>query len=242
VAQIFLCHASEDKPKVREVYHRLRAIEGFEPWLDEEDLLPGQEWEWAISKAMEDSDFILIFLSHTSVTRRGFVHREMRRALKIWQEQPEGTIHTIPVRLEDCDVPESLKNYHWVDLFNPDGFDRMVEAIHTQLIRNQSPKPPIAAVRIHLIYPGIFIFPDTSVEISFDGRSLERASLRDGFQIDITTEVGTHELTLRPMVGFSFREQTYRRNFHQAGQYTVRVSYSRIWGNFNENCEVQFQG
>jgi len=36
VAQIFLCHASEDKAHVREVYHLLRAIEGFEPWLDEE--------------------------------------------------------------------------------------------------------------------------------------------------------------------------------------------------------------
>jgi hypothetical protein len=36
VARIFLCHASEDKAQVREVYHRLRAIDGLEPWLDEE--------------------------------------------------------------------------------------------------------------------------------------------------------------------------------------------------------------
>jgi hypothetical protein len=45
VARIFLCHASEDKAQVREVYHLLRAIDGFEPWLDEEDLLPGQQWK-----------------------------------------------------------------------------------------------------------------------------------------------------------------------------------------------------
>ncbi len=32
MAQIFLCHASEDKPQVREVYQRLKD-EGFEPWL-----------------------------------------------------------------------------------------------------------------------------------------------------------------------------------------------------------------
>jgi hypothetical protein len=31
VARIFLCHASEDKVQVREVYHRLRAIDGFKP-------------------------------------------------------------------------------------------------------------------------------------------------------------------------------------------------------------------
>ncbi len=62
--QIFLCHASEDKPKVREVYHRLKD-EGFEPWLDEEDLLPGQLWEQEIPKALKASDFILIFFSPT---------------------------------------------------------------------------------------------------------------------------------------------------------------------------------
>jgi hypothetical protein len=45
VARIFLCHASEDKAQVREVYRRLAAIQGFEPWLDEENLLPGQIWE-----------------------------------------------------------------------------------------------------------------------------------------------------------------------------------------------------
>ena len=43
MARIFLCHASDDKAHVREVYHRLRTVEGFEPRLDEEDLLPGQE-------------------------------------------------------------------------------------------------------------------------------------------------------------------------------------------------------
>ena len=52
MARIFLCHASEDKAQVREVYHRLRAINGFESWLDEENLLPGQEWTREIPKAI----------------------------------------------------------------------------------------------------------------------------------------------------------------------------------------------
>jgi hypothetical protein len=42
MARIFLCHASEDKPQVREVYQRLGAL-GFEPWLDEVEILPGQD-------------------------------------------------------------------------------------------------------------------------------------------------------------------------------------------------------
>jgi len=63
IVQIFLCHANEDKPQVREVYRRLKT-EGFEPWLDEENLVGGQLWRQEIPKALRASDFILIFLSH----------------------------------------------------------------------------------------------------------------------------------------------------------------------------------
>jgi hypothetical protein len=122
VARIFLCHASEDKAQVREVYHRLRAIDGFEPWLDEEDLLPGQDWAREIPRALQTSDFILIFLSRRSVAKRGYVQREMKLALDAWQELPEGTIHTIPVRIDECNVPESFQRYHWANLFEPNGF------------------------------------------------------------------------------------------------------------------------
>ena len=135
VARIFLCHARDDKAHVREVYHRLRGIDGFEPWLDEEDLLPGQEWAREIPRALQTSDFILIFLSRTSVAKRGYVQREMKMALDAWEELPEGTIYTIPVRFDDCDVPEPFRRYHWANLFEPSGFDRIVRAIRTELIK-----------------------------------------------------------------------------------------------------------
>ena len=141
VARIFLCHASDDKAHVREVYHRLRAIEGFEPWLDEEDLLPGQEWAREIPRALQTSDFILIFLSRTSVAKRGYVQREMKMALDTWEELPEGTIHTIPVRLDDCNVPEQFRRYHWANLFDPNGFDRIVRAIRTELAKQSLTEP-----------------------------------------------------------------------------------------------------
>src|SRR5438309_9550274 len=96
VARIFLCHASEDKVQVREVYYRLRAIDGFEPWLDEEDLLPGQHWQQEIPRALQASDFILIFFSRISVAKRGYVQREFKLAIDTLQEIPGAMIHTIP--------------------------------------------------------------------------------------------------------------------------------------------------
>jgi hypothetical protein len=76
VARIFLCHASEDKPQVREVYHQLKAL-GFAPWLDEVDILPGQDWEYEIERALETSDFVIVFLSTRSVEKVGYVQREL---------------------------------------------------------------------------------------------------------------------------------------------------------------------
>lgn len=133
MARIFLCHAKEDTTQVREVYQQLKAIEGFEPWLDEEDLLPGQDWDREIRRALHASDFILIVLSRNSVEKRSSVQREMKMALVVLQELPEGTIHTIPVRLDDCDVPEQFQRYQYADLFDPRGFERLVRSIQAGL-------------------------------------------------------------------------------------------------------------
>jgi hypothetical protein len=98
MARISLCHANKDKPKVRDVYNRLKD-EGFQPWLDEEDLLPSQLWEQEIPRALKASDFILIFFSQHTRDERGYFQRELKLALNAWEEMPEGAIHTIPVRI-----------------------------------------------------------------------------------------------------------------------------------------------
>jgi len=76
--KVFLCHAHEDKATVRKVYKRLVA-EGVDAWLDEEKLLPGQDWNNEILRALQDSDAIVICLSKVSVAREGYVQREIRK-------------------------------------------------------------------------------------------------------------------------------------------------------------------
>jgi hypothetical protein len=93
--RVFLCHAAADKPAVRDLYQRLQS-EGFiEPWLDEEDLLPGQDWQLEIPQAVRTSDVVLVCLSSHSITRAGYVQKEIKFALDIADEQPEGTIFLI---------------------------------------------------------------------------------------------------------------------------------------------------
>ena len=125
---IFLCHASDDKPSVRELYEKLQN-DGFDPWLDEEDILPGQDWEHEISRAVRDSDVVLACLSDHSVGKTGYVQKEIKIALDVADQQPEGGIYIIPVKLEECDVPDRLNTWHWVNLEDASGYQRLLAAL-----------------------------------------------------------------------------------------------------------------
>jgi len=126
--RVFLCHASEDKNPVRELCARLRA-DGFAPWLDEEALLPGQDWKLEVQKAVRESDAVIVCLSPSAVTKAGYVQKEIRLALDVADEQPQGAIFVIPIRLEACEVPERLKDWQWVDLFSEGGYEKLQRAL-----------------------------------------------------------------------------------------------------------------
>lgn len=118
--KVFLCHAVEDKQKVR-MYHTWLTESGFDVWMDEENLEAGQDWDYEISVAIRNSDAILIFLSSKAVSKEGYVQKEIARALDIALEKPQGTIFIIPVRLEECSIPYALKKFQYVDLFEKHG-------------------------------------------------------------------------------------------------------------------------
>jgi hypothetical protein len=126
---IFLCHASSDKPAVRELYEKLQR-DGFDPWLDEENLFPGQDWDYEISRAVRDSDVVLVCLSEDSVSKTGYVQKEIKFALDVADEQPQGAIFIIPVKLEECEVPDRLSRWHWVSLGEAKGYERLVAALN----------------------------------------------------------------------------------------------------------------
>ncbi|WP_329336903.1 toll/interleukin-1 receptor domain-containing protein [Streptomyces sp. NBC_00663] len=128
--KIFLCHSSGDKPDVRLLRARLQS-EGFEPWLDEEEILPGQDWDREIRRAIQAADLILVCLSKDSVTKAGYVQKEIRLALDEADYQPDGTVYVIPARLENCEVPERLRRWQWVDLFADDGYGRLLRSLRS---------------------------------------------------------------------------------------------------------------
>lgn len=133
-AQIFLSYAREDRVKVEVLYQQLSEA-GFRPWMDKKDLLPGERWKSSIGRAIRRSDFFVICLSTNSVHKRGFFQKEIRSALEIWREKLESDIYLIPVRLDDCEVPDSLSEFQWLNLFKEDDWTHLVRALQTGIER-----------------------------------------------------------------------------------------------------------
>jgi len=131
--KIFLCHAHADKQKVRELFLRLTK-DGVDVWLDREKLLPGQDWEMEIRKAVREADVVVVCLSK-QFNSVGFRQREVRLALDTAMEKNKDEIFIIPVRLEECDTLESLKKWHWVDLFEEKGYDRLALTLSLRAIQ-----------------------------------------------------------------------------------------------------------
>ncbi len=115
--KIFLSFAHEDIGMAERIYQDLKRY-GLDVWFDNESLLPGQDWENEIEKAIEISKYFLVLLSSKGMSERGYVHKEIRLALNIFDRCPEDDIFMIPIRLDDCQpAHRRIKKINWINLF-----------------------------------------------------------------------------------------------------------------------------
>ena len=110
------------------MYRRL-VSDGIDAWLDEEKLLPGQNWQIEIPKAILASDVVIVCLSKNSIDREGYVQKETKFALDKSLEQTEESIFLIPLRLEECEIPATLSRWQWVDLFDKEGYEKLIRTL-----------------------------------------------------------------------------------------------------------------
>ena len=126
--RVVLCYSKEGQSSVRELYCWLKA-EGFSPWMDCEDLVGGQDWEFEIRNAIQGARAVIVCMTERLAGKRGFIQREIKFALDEATQQPEGAIFIVPVRIEDCSVPDRLATLHWIDLFEVSGHERLRQAL-----------------------------------------------------------------------------------------------------------------
>ena len=131
--QLFLSYAREDAAAARKLYEELTA-RGLNVWLDQEALRPGQNWRVAVRQAIRDSRYFLALLSRNSVSKVGYVQKELKDALAMFEEHPVSSVFIIPVRLDDCTpADDRIRDLHWVDLFADwnHGVEQILKTTHS---------------------------------------------------------------------------------------------------------------
>ncbi len=115
--EVFLSYATEDYKYAKKIYDSLQGG-GVNVWFDRVSLLPGQQWRDAIKKSIKESRYFLALLSSHSISKKGFVQKELRIALEELEEYPEDDIYIIPIRLDNCIIRSGkISDLHWVDMF-----------------------------------------------------------------------------------------------------------------------------
>jgi formylglycine-generating enzyme required for sulfatase activity len=196
--QIFLAHASEDKPAVLVLHERLKQA-GYKPWLDKKDLIPGQNWRSVIPKAIADSQLFIACLSQRSIAKQGFVQREFKMALNQYADRPPNSIYLIPLRLDECDIPDlrqeeyglNLRDLHWLDYWEEDGFEQLERAITHQfnpepeepkkpVIVPEEPKQPVIVPeepkKTVIVTPPLSVFNFEIVRVNAKGEQINKES------------------------------------------------------------------
>jgi hypothetical protein len=98
------------------------------------DIKPGQNWEFEIEKAINKAKIILAFISNNSIEKRGFVQRELKRALYNSQSRLRSDIYIIPILLDEAlRLPEDLSHIHYISATSPTRIEQIARAVFDQL-------------------------------------------------------------------------------------------------------------
>ena len=114
--KVFISYAREDYDIAKKLYDDLKSA-GLCPWIDREEILVGQKWKDQIRKAIKEASFFLALLSNNSISKIGYVQKELKIAMEMLDERPDSDIFLIPAIIDDCKPDdERLSNIHWAYL------------------------------------------------------------------------------------------------------------------------------
>jgi hypothetical protein len=128
---VFLSYVHPDKIRVREIAADLK-LAGFDVWLDEDELLPGQFLHQKIDEAIKRADAMLVFVSKHTKEKGGYFYQELKTMYQRVRSEGNQSSRIIPVRLDPVTPPGDLKKCLWVDVFTKDALPLLVKAIHKE--------------------------------------------------------------------------------------------------------------
>lgn len=123
----FISYVREDAGRVDDLERDLVAA-GVPVWRDTHNLFPGQDWRAVIRHAISDDSlaFLACFSANSAGRRKSYQNEELVLATDQIRLRPPGVPWLIPVRFDDCDIPDwdigagrTLSSLQQADLFGP---------------------------------------------------------------------------------------------------------------------------
>lgn len=134
--KIFISHSHKDKEFVRRLADDL-SKEGFDVWLDEDLISPGEQWTDKINEAIENSDVVLIIISSNTSESR-FQASEIAFAISSQRKHPSKRI--VPVLTEkNAELPFFLRNVVYCDLSSKDKYESNFKSLVRALSEPSGP-------------------------------------------------------------------------------------------------------
>jgi TIR domain len=135
--KVFLCYTRNDQIAVSKLYENLRYL-GVSPWMDVENIVGGQLWEEEIETAVSTADAVVVCISKASVSKEGFLQKEIKLVLDVADQKVPGTIFVIPLLLEPCEMPRRLSKLQYIRLFEPEGPTRLKRALDVVMFKKKT--------------------------------------------------------------------------------------------------------
>jgi hypothetical protein len=159
---VFVCYAREDEAFAKELSEQLGNA-GFRCWIDKEFLDPGVHWEQHIKEAISSTEAQVICLSTRSLAKEGYVQRELRLVEKRLEAMAAASQFVIPIRLDDCTLPDWLAAFQKEDFFfssaeeHRRGFVRLARALAQRAVNLNKLSPDFQV-------PALFRFSERQIK------------------------------------------------------------------------------
>jgi formylglycine-generating enzyme required for sulfatase activity len=114
---VFLCHSSKDQSIARELYRQLKVEKWMDIWFIEASLLPSQDWDVEIKRAIRSTDVLIILHSKNYIKLKETSYPNITHVLDILHGRLKSSIPIIVLRLDDDPLPENLKIWWITDYF-----------------------------------------------------------------------------------------------------------------------------
>lgn len=109
--KIFFSHSSKDKSLVREIKNEMKSF--LDIWMDEKELLPGENLNVEIQNNIDNADFLVLYISESS-SKSDWVKKEINWSLE--KEKKLNRPFLIPILIDSFPIPKELSDKLYLKL------------------------------------------------------------------------------------------------------------------------------